>query len=135
MNTTLFRHRALQIRQSPIHGYGVFADQPIAQGEMIVEVRCLILNRPIQALDEPLVSYAYQWPYDGEDTALGLGEASLFNHSPQANARWITDTDRQLLVFYAQRNIAAQEEILIDYGPDYWRLYEARHPQSSTSAQ
>ena len=87
--------------------------------------RCLVLNRPIEAVDEPLASYVYEWPLGGDNTAVALGDASLFNHDDRPNADWKTDVQNEMMVFHALRDLEPDEEVFIDYGEAYWERHLA----------
>lgn len=47
--------------------------------------------------------------------AVALGYGSLYNHSPDANARFTPRTSQDDIVFRAVRDIAEGEQIFIDY--------------------
>jgi len=45
----------------------------------------------------------------------------VYNHSASPNAEWdIEDEDDRFVKFYALKEIKQGEEILHDYGDDYW---------------
>ena len=74
------------VKDSQIHGHGVFALVPIAEGDYL----------------------------------LMMGHGMLYNHSENANASWEIDDDNRFVRFYATKDVAAGEEILHDYGTEYW---------------
>jgi hypothetical protein len=90
----------------------------IQKGEVIERAPVLVL--PVGEIDEEadwtgLWGYCFMW---GEGTvALALGYGSLYNHSYQPNARY-DDVGRQTKVFSALRDIAAGEEITVNYNGD-----------------
>ena len=75
--------------------------------------RAPVLVLPDEAVDDNmLVHYVYHW---GRGTVgLALGYGSLYNHSFRPNARY-DDVGSQTKVFTALRDIAAGEEITINY--------------------
>lgn len=67
--------------------------------------------------DEVLASSAiasYVWEWDG-GTAIGLGLISLVNHGVPANARWESDSEAGELWLTATDEMAAGDEVLVDY--------------------
>ena len=117
MGDRLPRNPWLEIRRSPLHGWGIFASQRIPAGEILEEVPFQYLEMSSTALE----SVRYYWPRNEpwEGMAVPAGFAMLYNHSDEANADWETLEDRLLFRFIAIRDIEADEEILIDYGVNY----------------
>jgi uncharacterized protein len=110
-------HCKLLVKKSPIHGYGVFADQEIQSDEMIEE--CHVLPIPVnnKQCNPNLNNYTFTSPL-GDLLSLGFG--STYNHSDQPNARFDTDEEHSLLIFYATKRIKQGEEILISYGENWF---------------
>lgn len=103
----------LLVHQSPIHGYGVFADQDFLAGEIIEESYVII--RP--HLMAELTDYIFKV---GNDYLLALGRGSIFNHANEPNASYEVDLDREVIVFRANQAIKRGEEIFISYGKSYF---------------
>lgn len=122
----LFASQKIRVESSPVHGLGVFATQPISNGELIEE--CSFLELPIANGESSslLIDYRFNYP-SGPMTPVTkqvvvLGSASLYNHSNEANAYWVTDQARSTFKFFANRDIAAGEEIFTYYGDaSYWQ--------------
>jgi SET domain-containing protein len=105
-------HGKIVVRPSAISGNGVFASQPIAEGEVIERCPVLITDHPdIQT--SALYPYCFVW-YNG--WAVPLGNAPLYNHSSSPNAEVRGEEKSAELLFVATRDIIEGEEILIDYG-------------------
>jgi len=70
-----------------------------------------------------LKEYIFSWPkgsYGGVNaSSVVLGMGSIFNHSKENNADWITDEVRNLYSFHAIKDIKKDEEIFTDYGELY----------------
>ena len=67
---------------------------------------------------EELSDYVIRWGDQKEERrGIPLGYGALYNHSDNFNARWETDVPRSVMIVAAARDIAADEEILICYGP------------------
>ena len=70
-----------------------------------------------------LYHYTFNWASTDADgkaiktQAIVFGLGSMFNHSrAQQNVGWRRDLDRELIVYYAVRDIDAGEELCISYG-------------------
>jgi SET domain-containing protein len=113
----------IYIDKSPVHGWGVFAKIDIDENEIIEE--CPVLTLPISKgeVTSLLIDYRFNWPQgnDFEEQVIGLGYASLYNHNNNANAFWVSDTNKKTFKFISNRRISAGEEIFIWYGDvGYW---------------
>jgi len=117
------RSEKIQVRESLIHGLGVFAIEEIQIGELIEECPVLFLPTKKGELNYTLIDYTYQWPksFEWVNHVIALGYGSLYNHSEKPNADWESDTDKQTFRFVATRKISKGDEITIFYGgQDYW---------------
>ena len=105
------------VAPSQIGGRGVFARQPIAAGTVIEIAPVLIvpLDQARSLMKTLLFHYFFRWSESSQDVAVCLGFGSLYNHSQTPNASYIRDCTRSQIIFRAQRNIAANEEIFTDY--------------------
>ncbi len=104
----------VNIKQSNLHGKGVFATQNIARGQEIVKSH-MVLIHVNENLPEALATL--QFPWTDEYDAICLSDAgSFFNHNSQPNAQ-ITGRDftSQIQTFAAKTAIAKGEEITIYY--------------------
>ncbi|TAK72924.1 MAG: SET domain-containing protein [Gammaproteobacteria bacterium] len=106
------------VKKSPIHGYGVFANQDIPAGEVIEE--CYALPITEQVLND----YAFQNGHKKNVLLLGCG--SIYNHSSTPCANFVFDEERFLMIFRANRLIKQGEEIYISYGPEWFSSRHAR---------
>lgn len=111
----------VRLAQSPIHGLGVFALAPIAEGKEIwrfsdgldLDLDPAVLESLTPDMREVLLHYGYI------DRRLGrfilcCDNARFINHSDEANTRSDCSMDPHG-VDVAVREIAAGEEITIDY--------------------
>lgn len=122
------RRAPIQVRPSPLGGRGVFAAKPIREGALLEECPVLITDVDYEELGD----YVFSWG-DGEDQrrALPLGYGACYNHSDNPNACWQMDKRRVLMIVGALRDIAADEEILISYGPK-WFYTRGLHPAQAS---
>jgi len=113
----------IYIKNSPVHGLGVFAKERI-YSEEIIEVCPLFTwtlepNKPDPCLND----YRYNWPKSENWThqAVAWGYGSLYNHSNTPNADWRDNQDKTAFEIYAIRDIEINEEIFTYYGGnEYW---------------
>jgi hypothetical protein len=98
-------------------GRGVFAGRSYRKGEVIEVCPVLTLAEgTVEAALGALNRYLFKWGKDEDRLAVALGFGSLYNHSPDPNARFTPRTATDDIVFRARRDIAEGEQILIDYG-------------------
>lgn len=62
-----------------------------------------------------LLEYYFAWGNKFSEAAIGLGFASLYNHSFEPNAKYVKDVENSLLRFVAIKDIKQDEEILVNY--------------------
>lgn len=109
---------AIEARRVRGKGRGVFARRAIARGELIET--CPVIVVPTGEVRNGtgwtrLGEYCFEWGQGRMALALGFG--SLYNHSYEPNARY-EDAAGQSKLFLAIRDIAAGEEICINYNGD-----------------
>lgn len=106
----------LAVRRSPLHRWGVFATAPIAKHEVLEEAPYACVPKKQLAKAPACETYSY---YLSDATSiLGFGLAPLYNHHDTPNASHEIDQVNELMRHYALRDIAAGEEITINYGAE-----------------
>jgi len=114
----------IYLDKSPIHGWGVFANQPIEENE-IIEI-CPIIDMGLYPGEGShiLIDYRFNWPQGVihfTKQVVAAGYAMLYNHSQKPNASWRSNMENNTFEFYSLRKIKPQEEIFVWYGDvDYW---------------
>jgi uncharacterized protein len=105
----------IEIKESPIHGLGVFCKEKIEKGEIIETCPFLVFPQTPQEKLPFFGNYSFCFPRDENWTnhALVLGYGSLYNHSENQNADWYTDGN--YYVFFSTRDIEVGEELFINY--------------------
>lgn len=104
------------VADSPLGGRGVFAAEHLAAGE-VVEVCPVIVVRAeeIDALETTsLRDHWYGWGDDG-DAAVAMGHGSFYNHAEDPTCTYEVHEVLDALVVTATRDVAAGEELTIDY--------------------
>lgn len=101
----------LAVRKSDIHGYGVFAEQPIKKGQFIAELRGSRVHYEFSIYGQ---SNRYgDWIGIGKDTWIDpIDEFQYLNHSCNPNAGL---KGSRKLKLHAMRDIEQGEEITLDY--------------------
>ena len=113
--------RRIQVRQSGVHGKGVFARQDIPKGETIIEYVGEIISAQ-EAEDrhphdptDPNHTFYFQIDDDRVIDALhGGNSARWINHCCTPNCKPVVTEDRVFIK--AKKNISAGEELNYDYG-------------------
>ena len=113
-------------RRTPGKGRAVFATAAIAGGEIVECSPVLPLALPDSECPG-LNDYSLAWGEDVEgglgpqkDCAIGLGYLSLYNHSETPNVTFEHRYDADEIAVHALRDIAAGEELTINYGVTLW---------------
>jgi SET domain-containing protein len=113
--------RAYVVRNSPIHGRGVFATRTIAKGTDIIEYRGRRIsvdeadNLPDSDPDNPFHTFLFELN-DGRviDAGVRGNAARWINHSCQPNCVPYEDDEGRVFI-EAKRTIRAGEELSYDY--------------------
>jgi SET domain-containing protein len=113
--------RRYQVRRSGVHGKGVFALQPIAKGETLMEYNGPIITwkvakrQPPHDPDDPL--HTFYFHLDGGkviDGKYGTNAAKWINHSCAPNCE--AEEDEGRVFIKTIRKIKPGEELNYDYG-------------------
>lgn len=112
----------IEIKTSPGKGMGVFAVEPIKEGEVIEECHLIKLPTKKWETSSLLVDYRFCYPMgeNWEDYVLPLGYGCIYNHNDNNNAMWRNHPIYRAFQFYALRDIEPGEEICTNYGPGYY---------------
>lgn len=119
----------LEIRDTPPKGQGIFAKHPISNGALVGEYLGEIINakeleRRVADVNDSGAQHMYVMALQGKSFVDSRFKGSMIrfmNHSCEPNCtleRW-TVRGRMRLAIFATRDIAAGEEITVDYN---WRL-------------
>ena len=105
----------IEVRESGVHGRGVYAMQFIAKGRRIIEYTGERVSWEA-APDDDNDPHTFNFGLENGDVInpeLGGNDARWINHSCNPNCEAIEEDDR--IFIYAMRNIEAGEELLYDY--------------------
>jgi SET domain-containing protein len=114
----------VEVRESGVHGRGVFAVRSIRSGSVVDQCPLLYVSDDDTPVGGTLMDYVFD--AEGGGAWLALGLISLMNHHDQPNAAAELDADAQWITVRALCDIDIDEEVFIDYGPTYFsdRGYE-----------
>ena len=111
----------VEVKQSPLHGRGLYAAATLAAGSKIGVWPALILSA--EDTDKVKTTRLYHYVFFVDETAAGamraavaFGPISMCNHSTDPNAEFEVDAGNATVTLIASRSINAGDEILIDYG-------------------
>lgn len=121
LNKTLNKAPRYRVRNSPIHGRGVFATRTIRKNSKIVEYRGQRISesaanrQPIRDRNDPHHTFLFRLS-DGTiiDAATKGNSARWINHSCAPNCEAIEYDDGSIFI-HALRTIRAGEELAYDY--------------------
>lgn len=112
-------------------GRGVVAEADIPAGALIERSPVLVIPTGDRAaVDQGIVfTYVFMWEHDTTEedlyrhegrAAIALGYTSLLNHSYTPNCDFVRHIDELIIDLVAHRDIAAGEELTIDYQMTLW---------------
>lgn len=115
------RHPALRVADFAGKGRGLVAAASVRAGELLEAAPVIPLRGDeLGPRTHGIFSYPFDWPDPPYVEAVALGLISLINHGLPANADWELDIPARTIRLLAARDIAAGEEITIDYGIALW---------------
>ncbi|XP_036972263.1 histone-lysine N-methyltransferase SETD1B-A isoform X2 [Acanthopagrus latus] len=124
-NQLKFRKKKIRFCKSHIHDWGLFAQEPIAADEMVIEyvgqnIRQVIADMREKRYEEEGIGSSYMFRVD-HDTIIDATKCGNFarfiNHScnPNCYAKVITVESQKKIVIYSRQPINVNEEITYDY--------------------
>lgn len=109
-------------------GSGIFAVRPIASGETIEICPVVVLHSHWGEMPDEIKRVVFDWGYltkGARASCIALGWGSMYNHANPANVRYAASGDSQLMVFSAARDIAAGEELTVNYNETGGDIYSS----------
>jgi hypothetical protein len=99
-------------------GRGVYSARAYAAGDVVELAPVILFDGKFKAIPAEVRELLFNWSaLAGAQVAhgLALGYGSLYNHDNPANLRYEADEPRRVLRFIAARDVAAGEELTINY--------------------
>ena len=132
----------LFVAKTPDRGKGVFTMDAIEDGSLVEVAHVITFSEDEwkSMAHTNAYNYVYEWPEHARGAALACGYGSHFNHS--ADSHNLTHTNNyvdEFISYFAIRDIAPGEELLIDYGCEWWHdgdrgQKESDSPSRSTAS-
>lgn len=107
----------LEVKESAVHGKGLFAKESLNDGQRIIEINGDVINADECVRRENEGNVYIFWKDD--DIYIDTNNSDkirYINHSCDYNCDVIEDSEKLILI--AVKNILAGEELTIDYGYD-----------------
>jgi SET domain-containing protein len=116
-NKNIDQPQYIEVKESLLHGRGVFTKSKIRKGSLIEQAPIIFLSSTEKETLRftKLFHYYFLLGNAEKQTAFSFGYASFYNHSPEANAFYTFSRKRNTLNVYAYRTIEAGSEITINY--------------------
>ena len=107
----------LEVKQSNIHGRGVFSTTVFKPGQLIEKAPVILMTdeEKIQIQHSSLHHYYFLVNNPVHPISMGFGYSSLYNHASVANACYSIDISRLTISIKASKKIERGEEITINY--------------------
>ncbi|MBP6398863.1 MAG: SET domain-containing protein-lysine N-methyltransferase [Saprospiraceae bacterium] len=111
------RVASLYIASSDNRGRGVFTASPIHEGDIIEVCPVIVIpKRELPIIHKTILhDYYFLWGDKLDDCAIALGYGSMYNHELNPNANFILDLENMTIDIEAIQDIAAGEEITLNY--------------------
>ena len=111
------RVASLYIASSDNRGRGVFTASPIHEGDIIEVCPVIVIpKRELPIIHKTILhDHYFLWGDKLEDCAIALGYGSMYNHELNPNANFILDLENMTIDIEAIQDIAAGEEITLNY--------------------
>jgi uncharacterized protein len=113
----IYQPAGIEIRQSTIHGRGVFACRKFSSGAVIETAPLILLSAADKDFLQTTSLFSYYFLIDNAATpaALGLGCSAVYNHSYAANAEYSVVLKNSTLLIKACKTIMPGDEITLNY--------------------
>lgn len=107
----------IEVKESPLHGRGVFAKNRITKGSLIERAPVVFLSNDEKEILRftKLFHYYFLLSEPEKQVAFSFGHASFYNHSAKANAFYTFSRKRNTINLYACQTIEAGDEVTINY--------------------
>ena len=129
MPTPVTRPKIIR-KRSTLHGFGVFAKEPINKNTRIIDYAGeLISNKASEAREDRYLSKGCIWVFRvnrnwSRDAAVGGNDARFINHACKGNC-WIEVVDKTIWV-RAAKAIQPGEELTYDYNTEGDKIIPCR---------
>jgi SET domain-containing protein len=104
------------VKNSNLHGLGVFSLESISENEILEECHFILLQEEnFDKIDKSLKDYVFSNQNKKENSCVVLGFGMIYNHSLLPNADWEFDSEKNIFRFFSKKKIEPNKEIFINY--------------------
>lgn len=102
-------------------GRGVFTSSTISAGTIIEISPVIVMSaEERKLLDQTrLHDYIFEWGEKKDQCCMAMGYIAVYNHSSESNCEYEMDYEQQSISIKTVRDIAAGEELFINYNGDW----------------
>ncbi len=102
-------------------GRGVFTSSAIIAGTVVEISPVIVMSKEERKLlDQTLLhDYIFEWGENKDQCCMALGYVPVYNHSYESNCEYEMDYDDRSISIKAVKDIAAGEELFINYNGDW----------------
>lgn len=114
-------HPALEVVETEHKGKGILTKESIP-ADMVIEISPVVVmsaNERISLDQTRLHDYIFVWGEKQDQCCMALGYVPVYNHSSQSNCEYFMDYEDELIFIKTVRDIAAGEELTINYNGDW----------------
>lgn len=124
-------HKAIKVRVTKDVGRGVFAIEDIPAGIRVETAPVIVLPKSQTKFVNRTLMEDYVFDWSGDRRAIALGYVSLYNHSSNANAKFVRNEKSKTMSVLTIRPVKKGGQILIDYTAgkfemDWFKVKELR---------
>ncbi len=111
----------LFIKKTEAKGRGVFTKEKISANTLIEESPVIVMSAEDRVnIDKTLLhDYIFAWGKNEDHCCMALGLIPIYNHSYQSNCEYFMDFEEEIIQVKTVREIAAGEELTINYNGDW----------------
>ena len=111
---TLVTGYNVEVRESPVHGWGVFATEDMPEGTVVEESPLSRSSINVEYNRHTSLNN-YFWMDEHDNYIFSLGLASVFNRSDNPNMKFEAFLEDNFYRFTTSREVQKDEELFIDY--------------------
>lgn len=115
-------HVAVYIADTAQKGRGVYAAEPIPADTLVETAPVIVMSADDRKLlDQTLLhDYIFEWTPGGDSMCcMALGYIPVYNHAYGSNCEYFMNYEEQTMIIKTVRDIAADEELTINYNGDW----------------
>ena len=111
----------LYIKKTKKRGRGVFTKQNIPKDTLVELAPVIVMSAAERKfIDQTLLhDYIFEWGEDRQQCCMALGWIPVYNHAVPSNCIYEMNYKEQLIYVLTVRDIAAGEELFINYNGDF----------------